>query len=142
MTNVLRVLRTLATAVAAAAIAGIALASTAAADPPLLNGIYGSTDGDPYNVWTIETSCSAAGCTGTVTSNQGWITPTTLTGGRWNFTVSKQGGLTCNDGHYEPAVVSMSIDPATLGGVMTSDSNYGCAGGILTQSPFQLQKVG
>ena len=61
---------------------------------------------------------------------------------RWNFTVSKPGGLTCDDGHYEPAVVSMSVDPATLAGVVSSDSNYGCAGGIVTQSPFQLQKVG
>ena len=137
-----RVLRTLATAVAASAIAGIALAGTATADPPLLNGVYGSTDGDPYNVWTFATTCGAAGCTGTVTSNQGWQTPTTLSGGRWIFTVSKPGGLTCDDGHYEPAVVSFSVDPATLGGVSSSDSNYGCAGGILTQSPFQLQKVG
>lgn len=136
------VLRTLAIAFAAPAIAGTALAGAAAADPPLLNGVYGSTDGDPYNVWTFATSCGAAGCTGTVTSNQGWSTPTTLSGGRWNFTVSKPGGLTCDDGHYEPAVVSISVDPATLGGVLSSDSNYGCAGGILTQSPFQLQKVG
>ena len=36
----------------------------------------------------------------------------------------------------------MSVDPVTLGGVLSSDSNYGCAGGILTQSPFQLQRVG
>jgi hypothetical protein len=137
-----KVLRTLAAVVAAPAIAGLALAGMASADAPLLNGTYGSTDGDPYNVWTIATTCSATGCAGTVASNQGWTTPTTYSGGRWNFTVSKPGGLTCDDGHYEPAVVSMSIDPVTLGGVVTSDSNYGCAGGILTQSPFQLQKVG
>jgi hypothetical protein len=137
-----KVLLALATAVAAHAIAGIAFAGTAAADPPLLNGTYGATDGDPYNVWTIATSCGPAGCTGTVASNQGWTTPTTLTGGRWVFTVSKPGGLTCDDGHYEPAVVSMSVDPVTLGGVLSTDSNYGCAGGIVTQSPFQLQKVG
>lgn len=137
-----KVLRILASAVAAPAIAGVALAGTATADPLLLNGIYGSADGDPYNVLTIATSCGAAGCAGTVTSNQGWSTPTTLSGGRWIFTVSKPGGLTCDDGHYEPAVVSMSVDPATLVGVVSSDSNFGCAGGIVTQSPFQLQKVG
>jgi hypothetical protein len=135
------VLHTLAVAIAAPAIAGVALAGTAAADPPLLNGTYGSTDGDPYNVWTFTTSCAAAGCTGTVASNQGWTAPTTLSGGRWNFTVSKPGGLTCDDGHYEPAVVSMSVDPTTLSGVLSTDSNYGCAGGIMSQSPFQLQKV-
>jgi hypothetical protein len=137
-----KVLRTLATAVAAPAIAGLALAGPATADPPLLNGTYGSADGDPYSVWRIATACGPAGCTGTVTSNQGWQVPTTLSNGRWNFTVSKPGGLTCDDGHYEAAVVSMSVDPVTLAGVVSSDSNYGCAGGIVTQTPFQLQKVG
>ncbi len=136
-----KVLRTLATAVAAPAIAGVALAAAAAGDPPLLNGTYGSSDGDPYNVWTFATSCVPSGCTGSVTSNQGWSTPTTLSGGRWNFTVSQPGGLTCDDGHYEPAVVSRSVDPATLAGVVSSDSNFGCAGGIVTQSTFQLQKI-
>ncbi|MDG5482303.1 hypothetical protein [Mycolicibacterium gadium] len=137
-----KVLCTVAAALAAPVIAGVAFAGVAAADPPLLNGTYGSSDGDPYNVWTFVTGCAPAGCTGTVTSNQGWSTPTTLSGGRWNFTVSKPGGLTCADGHYEPAVVSISVDPATLAGVLSSDSNYGCAGGVVTQSPFQLQKVG
>lgn len=129
-------------AMAAPAIAAMALAGGAAADPPLLNGTYNSADGDPYNVWTIATSCGPTGCAGTVTSNQGWSTPTTLTDGRWVFTVTKPGGLTCDDGHYEPAVVSMSVDPVSLSGVVSSDSNFGCAGGIVTQSPFQLQKVG
>ncbi|MGE2722618.1 hypothetical protein [Mycolicibacterium celeriflavum] len=133
--------RSLAIAVTASAIAAVAFAGTAAADPPLLNGTYGSTDGDPYNVWSFATTCGAAGCTGTVSSNQGWVTPTTLTGGRWLFTVSKPGGLTCDDGHYEPAVVSIAVDPTTLGGVLSSDSNYGCAGGIVTQTPFQLKKL-
>jgi hypothetical protein len=137
-----KLLRIVAATVAAPAIVGITLAGAATADPQLLNGIYGSADGDPYNVWTIATNCGPAGCTGTVTSNQGWSTPATLNGGRWLFTVSKPGGLTCEDGHYEPAVVSMALDPVTLAGVMTSDSNYGCAGGVLTQSPFQLQKLG
>jgi hypothetical protein len=137
MANVLRT----AAAAAAPVIVSIALAGAALADPPLLNGTYGSTDGDPYNVWTVTTSCDPTGCTGTVSSNQGWSTPTTFTDGHWVFTVSKPGGLTCDDGHYEPAVVNMSIDPTTLSGVLTSDSNYGCAGGIVTQSPFQLQKI-
>ena len=132
----------MATAIAVPAIAGVALAGTAHADPPLLNGTYSGSDGDPMSVWTIATSCGPAGCTGTVASNKGWTSPATLTGGRWTFTVSKPGGLICDDGHYRPAVMSMSIDPVTLGGVLSSDSNFGCAGGILTQSPFQLRKVG
>lgn len=136
-----KVLRALA-AVTAPVIAAVALAGAAASDPPLLNGTYSSADGDPYNVLTIATSCDPTGCTGTVASNQGWSTPTTFTDGRWVFTVTKPGGLTCDDGTYEPAVVSMSVDPVTLSGVVSSDSNYGCAGGIVTQSPFQLQKVG
>ncbi|WP_326548375.1 hypothetical protein QGN32_09795 [Mycolicibacterium sp. ND9-15] len=137
-----KLLRTLATAVAVPAIAGVALAGTATADPSLLNGTYRETDGDSILVLTFATSCGPAGCTGTVASNQGWRTPTRLAGGRWVFTVSKPGGLICDDGRYEPAVVSMSVDPVTLSGVLSSDSNYGCEGGMVTQSPFQLQKVG
>lgn len=137
-----KLLRTLATAAAVPAIAGVALAGTATADPPLLNGTYRETDGDSIIVYIFATSCGPAGCTGTVASNQGWQTPTRLSGGRWVFTVSKPGGLVCDDGHYEPAVVSMSVDPVTLSGVLSSDSNFGCEGGIVTQSPFQLQKVG
>ena len=98
-----KVLRTFAVALAAPAIAGVALAgTTAAADPPLLNGTYGSTDGDPYNVWTIATSCGAAGCSGTVASNQGWTSSHHAV--RWplKFTVSKPGGLTCDDGDANP----------------------------------------
>ena len=135
------ILRTLASAIAVPAIASVALAGTTHADPPLLNGTYSVIDGDPMSVWTIATSCGPAGCAGTVASNKGWTSPATLTSGRWTFTVSKPGGLNC-DGHYEPAVMSMSIDPVTLGGVLSSDSNFGCAGGILTQNPFQLRKVG
>ncbi|MFV9634863.1 hypothetical protein [Mycobacterium neumannii] len=137
-----KVLHTLAIAVALPAIACVALAGTASADPPLLNGSYTEVDGDSILVLTFATSCGPAGCTGTVASNQGWQTPATFSGGRWNFTVSKPGGLTCEDGSYEPAVVSMSVDPITLSGVLSSDSNYGCAGGVVTQSPFQLRKVG
>ncbi|KUI36026.1 hypothetical protein AU197_19615 [Mycobacterium sp. IS-1590] len=137
-----KVLHTLAIAVALPAITCVALAGTASADPPLLNGAYTEVDGDSILVLTFATSCGPTGCTGTVASNQGWRTPTTFSGGRWNFTVSKPGGLTCEDGSYEPAVVSMSVDPTSLGGVVVSDSNYGCAGGVVTQSPFQLRKVG
>jgi hypothetical protein len=136
------ILRTLAIAVAVPAIVAIALAGTAHADPPLLNGTYSERDGDPMSVWTIATSCLPAGCTGTVESNKGWTSPATLTGGQWTFTVTKPQGLICDDGHYEPAVISMSINPSTLGGLLSSDSNFGCAGGTLTQTPFQLRRVG
>ncbi|GJF12982.1 hypothetical protein NGTWS0302_17920 [Mycolicibacterium cyprinidarum] len=133
---------TLATAAALSAIAGTVLAGTAHADPPLLNGTYRGAGGDPMAVWTIATSCGPTGCTGRVASNKGWISPTTLTGGRWTFTVSKPGAITCADGRIEPAVDMLSIDPVTLSGVMTTDSNYGCPGGTLTHTPFQLTKAG
>ncbi|OBB70752.1 hypothetical protein [Mycobacterium sp. 852014-52144_SCH5372336] len=137
-----KVLHTLAIAVALPATACVALAGAASADPLLLNGSYTEVHGDSILVLTFATSCGPAGCTGTVASNQGWQTPATFSGGRWTFTVSKPGGLTCEDGSYEPAVVSMSVDPTTLSGVLSSDSNYGCAGGVVSQSPFQLRKVG
>ena len=97
-----KVLRTFAVAIAAPAIAGVALAGTAAVDPPLLNGTYGATDGDPYNVLTFATSCGAAGCTGTVTSNEGWTVPTTLSGGRWNFTISSRAVSPATTGTMTP----------------------------------------
>lgn len=137
-----RILRNLAIALAVPAVAGVAFAGAAHADPPLLNGSYIETDGDPLNVWTIATSCAPASCTGTVASNEGWTTPTTLTGGRWVFTVSKPGGLTCSNGTYAPAVTSMSVDPVTLAGALSSDSNFGCDGGTVTTSRFQLRQVG
>jgi len=133
--------RTLASAVALSAIVGTALAGNAHADPPLLNGKFRGADGDPLAVWTIATSCGSAGCTGTVASNKGWTSPATLTGGRWNFTVTRPGAITCADGREEPLVVSLSVDPVTLDGVITADSNYGCPGGTLTQTPFQLVRA-
>lgn len=134
-------LRALATAVAVSAIAGTALAGSAHAEPALLNGTFRGVHGDPMAVWTIATSCGPAGCTGTVASNKGWTSPTTLAGGRWAFTVTRPGAITCADGRSEPLVVSMSVDPTTLGGVIIADSNYGCPGGTITRTPFQLKKV-
>lgn len=138
----IRVSRTLAAAVAVTAIAGTAFAGAAHADPQLLNGTFRGADGDPMAVWTITTGCGAAGCAGMVASNKGWTSPATLNGGRWTFTVTRPGAITCADGRVEPAVVSLSVDPVTLGGVITADSNYGCPGGTLTYTPFQLTKVG
>lgn len=135
----LRITRTL-VAAAVAATAATSLAGPAAADPPLLNGVYAG--GDSENLWTVTSSCGAAGCTATVSSNQGWAVPATYTNGRWNFQVTKPDGVICADGRYEPAVISMSVDPVTLAGVISADSNYGCPGGILSQTPFQLRKVG
>ncbi len=40
----------------------------------------------------------------------------TLTDGRWNFSVTKPDGFICDDGSYQPAVISISVDPATLAG--------------------------
>lgn len=121
---------------------GIGLAGIAQADPPLLNGTYAGAAGDPDNVWTIATSCGATGCNGTVSSNQGWSVPTTLTNGTWNFTVTKPDGVICDDGHFEPAFISLSVNPVTLAGVISADSNYGCPGGIISQTPIQLRKIG
>ncbi|MGB0878851.1 MAG: hypothetical protein ACPHCN_16060 [Mycobacterium sp.] len=133
--------RTLASAVALSAIAGTALAGNAHADPPLLNGTFRGADGDPMAVWTIATSCGAAGCTGTVASNKGWTSPATFTGGSWTFNVTRPGAITCADGRTEPLIVSLSVDPVTLGGVITADSNYGCPGGTITRTPFRLTQV-
>ena len=134
--------RSLGTAFGITIIAGMALAAatvSAHADPPLLNGNYSGAEGDPVNVWTIASTCGPAGCAGTVSSNQGWTSPMTLAGGSWYFSVTKPDGFICADGRFEPAVIHMSIDPATLGGVISADSNGACPGGIMSATPFQLR---
>lgn len=135
----LHITRSLATAAALVATAAV-LAAPASADPPLLNGAY--TGGDDQNVWTIATSCGAAGCTGTVASNQGWTVPTTFANGTWNFTVTKPDGVICDDGSYAPAYISLAVDPVTLAGTISTDSNYACPGGDISQVPFQLRAAG
>ena len=105
--------RTLATAFAMTAVA-VGLPGLAQADPPLLNGTY-TSDGDADQfLWTIATNCGGNGCTGSVASNQGWTVPAILTGGRWEFTVTKPDGVICDDGRYAPAYISLSVDPVTL----------------------------
>lgn len=119
----------------------MAFAVPAYAAPPLLNGSYSGAEGDPQNVWNITSNCGPAGCSGTVASNAGWTSPMTLTNGIWYFTVTKPDGFICPDGSYQPAVVHMTVDPVTLGGVLSADSNGACPGGITSATPFQLQQV-
>lgn len=126
-------------AFAMTAVAALGFAASAQADPPLLNGTYAG--GDDENVWTISSVCGITGCTGTVASNQGWTSPMTFTDGRWNFSVTKPDGYVCDDGSYQPAVIYLTIDPVTLGGVLSADSNGACPGGITTATPFQLRLV-
>ncbi|WP_395308600.1 hypothetical protein V4U86_25275 [Mycobacterium sp. AMU20-3851] len=124
------------------AAAGLALsvgAGAAHADPPLLNGNF--LGGDAENLWTIASTCAPAGCTGTVSSNQGWSSPMTLQDGRWYFLVTKPDGFICSDGSFAPVVVHMSVDPVTLRGVLSADSNGTCPGGVTSATPFQLKPV-
>lgn len=130
--------RALSCAVAAAAVA-LGFVGTAHAEAPLLNGTYGGAD-DLFT-WSIATGCVPAGCTGSVTSNQGWTSPMTLTDGRWDFTVSKPDGAICDDGGYAPVVIWVSIDAESLGGIVTNDSNGECPGGMVTSRPFQLTQL-
>jgi hypothetical protein len=131
----------LVTVLAALGAATTTLAAPAYADPPLLNGIY--TSGDPANVWTIATSCGLFnGCSGSVASNAGWNSPVTFNNGRWDFSVTKPDAVICTDGQYAAVVVSISIDAASLSGVISADSNGACPGGSTSQTPFQLRKLG
>jgi hypothetical protein len=133
--------RRLVKGLAALGVAATGFAAPAHADPPLLNGIY--TTGDAENVWTIATSCGLFnGCSGSVASNAGWNSPVRFVNGRWDFTVTKPDAVICTDGSYASAVISVSIDAASLGGVMSADSNGHCPGGITNQTPFQLRKLG
>src|SRR5690242_3043106 len=126
-------------AVATMTAVAVGVAPPASADPPLINGTY--SGGDVLNLWTIATACAPAGCTGTVSSNQGWSVPATLGNGLWNFRITKPDGAICDDGSYAPAFISLALDPTTLAGTITTDSNYDCPGGTVTTAPFQLHQV-
>ncbi len=134
--------RTLAATFAMTAVLAPGFAAPAHADPPLLNGTYAVDGGSDGFTWTIASECAASGCTANVVSNRGWTTTAKLTDGRWNFVVTKPDGVICDDGSYAPAFISFSIDPATLDGIISNDSNYSCPGGQITQTPFKLKKIG
>lgn len=131
--------RALASAVALTAVA-TGFAASAQAEPPSFNGNY--TGGDVENVWTVQTACPTEGCTGTVSSNQGWQVPVKMVHGLWQFLVTKPDGAICADGSYAPAYIEIEVDPASLNGTVTLDDNYSCPGGTVTTSPFTLTKAG
>lgn len=133
--------RSLGAAFGISVVVGMALAVPAQAEPPLLNGSFSGAEGDPENVWNIASNCGSAGCAGTVSSNQGWTSPMTLANGIWYFSVTKPDGFICPDGSFQPAVISMEVDPATLRGILSADSNGACPGGITSATPFQLKAV-
>ena len=122
----------------------ICASAPANADPSLLNGRYAIVGGADNISVTATSSCAAPvdGCTARLDSTRGWTSTATLTGGRWNFTVTKPDGVVCDDGSYAPVRIAYSVDAATLSGTITADSNGDCPGGQVTQAAFQLQKVG
>lgn len=124
------------------AAAALTLSAPAAADSPLLNGSYQILGGDDELVATVASACATEGCTASVVSNVGWTSTATLTGGRWNFTVTKPDGVVCADGSYAPVSMAYSVDPASLTGTLTADSNGDCPGGQVTRAAFRLVKVG
>lgn len=117
----------------------ISSAGTAYADPPLLNGVYQGADQE--FAWTIATSCGPVDCNGTVSSNQGWNSPMSLIDGHWHFSITKPDGAVCAGGIYAPAIIRVSIDPVSLGGVVTTSSNGECPGSTLDSRPFQLHQL-
>ena len=127
-------------AVSLLAVAGTAVPA-AQADPSSFNGTYAIAGGADGFYVTVSSSCATDGCTANVASNRGWTSVATLTGGRWQFTVTKPDGEVCADGSYAPVVMNYSVDAATLAGMLVADSNGNCPGGQVTQAPFQLRKV-
>lgn len=137
-----KITRTLTTAAAVAA--ALSFAASASADPALINGTYAVQGGDDGAVVTASSDCVPVvnGCTANLSSTVGWTSVATLTDGRWNFTVTKPDGVVCDDGSYAPVRIAYSVDAATMTGTITADSNGDCPGGQITQTPFQLIKVG
>jgi hypothetical protein len=126
----------------AAAVGAIGFAAPASADAQPLNGTYTIEPGVDDFSWNITSNCATDGCQATISSPRGWSTIATMTGGRWNFTVTKPDGVVCGDGSYAPVVILYSIDGATLNGYLTTDSNGECPGGQITRAPFLLKKIG
>lgn len=129
-------------AVAASAAGLTALAAPANANPALLNGTYAIDGGEEGLVATVSSNCANEGCTASIASNVGWTSTATMTGGRWNFTVTKPDGVVCQDGSYAPVTMHYSVDPVSLSGTLLADSNGDCPGGQVTRVPFWLTKVG
>lgn len=135
----LRITRTLVAAFAMTAVA-MGVAASAHAEAPPFNGTYAG--GDQENVWTVATACQTEGCTGIVSSNQGWSVPAKMVHGLWHFIITKPDGAICADGSYAPAYIELEVNPATLNGTLSLDDNYSCPGGQVTTTPFTLSKVG
>lgn len=134
-------LKTMATAVAAAALTVLGPTGSAAA-LPLFNGVYDIEGGSEDFYMTVQSTCANEGCTANIMSNRGWTAVATMTGGRWLFTTSKPDSMVCPDGTFAPMILRYSIDGASLGGIVTADSNGECVGGTLTQAEIQLKKIG
>lgn len=116
-------------------------AAPAHADPSPFNGTYAIDGGADGFFITVSSNCATEGCTAKIVSNRGWTSVATLTGGRWDFTVTKPDGVVCDDGSYAPVVIAYSMDAATLAGTLTADSNGNCPGGQITQASFRLKKI-
>lgn len=136
--------RSVAGAVALVAITAMGSAATAGADPSSLNGRYAAAGGSDQFFVTATSSCTSAtdGCTASLVSNRGWTSVATLSGGRWNYSVTKPDGVICADGNFADVVIRYSVDANTLAGSVTADSNGECPGGQVTQAPIQLTKIG
>ena len=134
---------TFVTATVAAAIP-LGFSPPASADASPLSGRYAIVGGAEGLYVNVTSNCAVAteGCTANVASNRGWTSVATLTGGRWNFTVTKPDGVVCDDGSFAPVSIAYSVDAATLAGTISADSNGDCPGGQVTQAAFQLQKIG
>ncbi|MGB8390407.1 hypothetical protein [Mycobacterium sp.] len=165
---------TTATLLAANAIGGVGMASSANAskDDVAINGTYRATSlgdwaktRDSYHdeatvisTWTISSSCTTAErCDGTVTSDQGWSAPMTMTDGKiWFVKHDVPNWETCPDGtnytghqtFYFYAVDSNGIphlgSPTLAGKDKTIAASGACGVNkwLDIEIPFRLDKIG
>lgn len=123
------------------AMTSLGVASPAQADSAL-TGQYSVVGGSDEFYVTAVSNCATEGCTASLVSNRGWTSVATLTNGRWTYDVIKPDGVICGDGNYADVIIRYSVDPSTLSGTVTADSNGECSGGQVTQAAIQLVKVG
>ena len=121
----------------AAALGSAGLAQAA----PLADGVYAMDGGDGISEVTVSTQCGAYGCVRVVSSNVGWVSQATESDGLWSFHYSRPDGQLCPDRTLAPVTVHYTVNPDTMSGVMSADSNGDCPGGVINQTPFKFHKV-
>lgn len=115
---------------AAALAAGVALGATpvpTADATPLMNGTYTASSPHGSTSWSVNSTCSQAGCVAHVVSVDGWSGEAQYAGRHWVLElIGRPDGVRCADGSTAPANVIWSWDGESLRGEVRVTHGAGC----------------